>query len=122
MSEQPTPEHRGQVRVEPGHKRVRAYLGGEVVFDTIHPSLVWEIPHYPAYYIPIGDVTAGLIPTDTVTHSPSRGDAHHFTVKSGSAEAVDGAWRTPSRRSRRSAISCASTGRPWMRGSKRTKR
>lgn len=93
MSEQPTPEHRGQVRVEPGHKRVRAYLGGEVVFDTIHPSLVWEIPHYPAYYIPIGDVTTGLIPTDTVTHSPSRGDAHHFTVKSGSAEAVDGAWR-----------------------------
>ena len=46
-------DHRGQVRVEQSHKRVRAYLGGELVFDTIRPSLVWEIPHYPAYYIPI---------------------------------------------------------------------
>ncbi len=53
-------DHRGQVRVEQSPKRVRAYLAGELVFDTIRPSLVWEIPHYPAYYIPIGDVVAKL--------------------------------------------------------------
>ena len=28
-----------------GLKRVRAYLGGEVVADTAHPRLVWEVPY-----------------------------------------------------------------------------
>jgi hypothetical protein len=32
---------RGRVRVETGLKRVRAYLGGEVVADTTRPLLVW---------------------------------------------------------------------------------
>ena len=40
---------RGRIRIESGQKRVRAYLGGEVVADTIRPVLVWEIPSNPAY-------------------------------------------------------------------------
>jgi uncharacterized protein (DUF427 family) len=40
---------RGGVRVEPGRKRVRAYLGGELAADTTSPLLVWEVPYYPAY-------------------------------------------------------------------------
>ena len=32
--------HRGRVRVETGAKRVRAFLGGEVVADTTRPVLV----------------------------------------------------------------------------------
>ena len=35
-----------------GAKRIRAYLGGELVADTIRPLLVWEKPYYPAYYFP----------------------------------------------------------------------
>jgi hypothetical protein len=46
----------GRVRVEQGAKRVRAYLGGELVADTIRPRLVWEVPYYPAYYVPLADV------------------------------------------------------------------
>ena len=34
-----------------------------------------------------------LVPTATVTHSPSRGDAHHFTVKAGDRSAEDAALR-----------------------------
>jgi DNA-binding CsgD family transcriptional regulator len=65
----------GRVRVEQGAKRVRAYLGGELVADTIRPRLVWEVPYYPAYYVPLADVrTDLLVATATVTHSPSRGD------------------------------------------------
>jgi uncharacterized protein (DUF427 family) len=74
---------RGRVRVEPGLKRVRAYLGGELVVDTTRALLVWENPHYPQYYL------------STTTHSPSRGDAVHYTVKAGGKEAVDGAWQYP---------------------------
>jgi uncharacterized protein (DUF427 family) len=86
---------RGRVRVEPGQKRVRAFVGGEVVVDTTRPLLVWENPHYPAYYLPRADVTATLIPTSTTTHSPSRGDAVHYTVKAGGKELVDAAWQYP---------------------------
>jgi hypothetical protein len=35
---------RGRVRVEPSQKRVRAYFAGDLVADTTHPLLVWEIP------------------------------------------------------------------------------
>jgi hypothetical protein len=42
-----TGKTRGRVRIEEGAKRVRAYLGGEVVADTTHPMLVWEKPYYP---------------------------------------------------------------------------
>jgi uncharacterized protein (DUF427 family) len=77
---------RGTVRVEPGKKRVRAYLAGRLVADTRHPSLVWEVPYYPAYYVPLGDVTAELVPTGKTEHSPSRGDATLYDVR------VSGAW------------------------------
>ena len=33
-------EGRGRVRVEDGPKRVRVYLGGELVADTTHVKLV----------------------------------------------------------------------------------
>jgi uncharacterized protein (DUF427 family) len=88
--------HAGRVRVEQGTKRVRAYLGGEVVADTTRPRLVWEVPHYPAYYFPLADVrTDLLVATATVTHSPSRGDAQHYTVKAGGKQAQDAARRYP---------------------------
>ena len=95
MTDDATSSARGRVRVDPGLKRVRTYLGGELVADTSRPLLVWENPHYPAYYLPAADVRAVLVPTATVTHSPSRGDAVHFTVKAGGKEAVDAAWQYP---------------------------
>jgi uncharacterized protein (DUF427 family) len=82
--------------VEPGQKRVRAYLGGELVADTTHPLLVWEVPYYPAYYLPATDVRGELLAaTTTTSHSPSRGEARHFTVSAGGKEAVDAAWTYP---------------------------
>ena len=51
----------GRVRVEQGAKRVRAYLGGELVADTTRPRLVWEVPYYPAYYFPLADVRTDLL-------------------------------------------------------------
>jgi uncharacterized protein (DUF427 family) len=84
----------GRIRVEQGAKRVRAYLAGEVVADSIRPRLVWEVPYYPTYYFPVQDVrTDLLVPTATVAHSPSRGDAQHFTIKAGGKAAVDAALR-----------------------------
>ena len=94
----------GRVRVEQGAKRVRAYLAGVVVADSIRPRLVWEVPYYPAYYFPVEDVRIDLlVPTATVTHSPSRGDAQHFTIKAGTGMPRTRPCATSTPRSRSSA-------------------
>jgi uncharacterized protein (DUF427 family) len=74
---------------------VRAYLGAEVVVDTIRPVLVWEKPYYPAYYFPLDDVRTELLEADgeDPLHSPSRGDARTFTVRAGGKEAPRAALR-----------------------------
>jgi uncharacterized protein (DUF427 family) len=83
-----TTEARGRGRVEQGAKRIRAYLGGQLVADTTRPLLVWEKPYYPTYYFPAADVRSELLAADgRVAHSPSRGDAHSFTVSAGGEDA-----------------------------------
>jgi uncharacterized protein (DUF427 family) len=81
--------------VEPGAKRVRAYLGGHLVVDTTRPLYVWEVPYYPTYYLPAADVRAELVPTGETSHSPSRGDAEQLNVRVGDSEARDAAVRFP---------------------------
>jgi len=89
-------EPRGKVRVEPSHKRVRIVFGAEVIADSDDALYVWEGPWYPQYYLPIGDIADGvLVDTATRTRSPSRGSAHHFTVRAGGREAPDAAWTHP---------------------------
>lgn len=86
---------RGRVRIETGRKRVRAYLGGQVVADTTRPVLVWEVPYYPTYYVPIADVRARLLPADDVppVHSPSRGEGRRLSVLAGDVLAEGAAVR-----------------------------
>jgi uncharacterized protein (DUF427 family) len=82
-----TVKRRG-IRIEPGTKRVRVYLGGQVLADTIHPVLVWEVPYYPTYYFPMVDVRTELVEADGgVQRSPSRGDGRTFTVRAGGTTA-----------------------------------
>jgi uncharacterized protein (DUF427 family) len=69
-------QHAETVRVERGAKRVRAYLGGELVVDSSSPLLVWEVPYYPTYYFPEPHIRAELVDEGgEQLHSPSRGDA-----------------------------------------------
>lgn len=85
-------EIRGRVRIEPVAKRVRAYLGGTAVFDTARPTLVWEGPHTPVYYIPAEDVASDvLVPSDHTERSPSRGEARFWTVRVGDRSAENAA-------------------------------
>jgi uncharacterized protein (DUF427 family) len=66
------------------------------VADTTHPLLVWEVPYYPTYYLPAGDVLAELVPTGEVDHSPSRGDAQRADVRVGDVTAPGAASVVPS--------------------------
>jgi uncharacterized protein (DUF427 family) len=84
-----------EVRVEHSRKRVRILLAGELVADSIGPLLVWEVPYYPTYYIPVGDVKAELIPAGTDT-DPRLGAAELLTVKvAGGTTAERSARRYP---------------------------
>lgn len=89
------PKARGRVRAEQAHKRVRAYLGGELVVDTVEPVLVWEGPYYPVYYFPADDVKATLVANGQTKRSPSRGEAVRYDVKAGDATAADAALIYP---------------------------
>src|SRR3954454_6865395 len=48
------PAERG--RVEPAPRRVRGFVDGVLVFDTVAARYVWEVPYYPQYYVPVKDV------------------------------------------------------------------
>ncbi|MFE7801584.1 DUF427 domain-containing protein [Nocardia sp. NPDC057440] len=88
-----TEEQRGRVKIETSQKRVRVYLGGQLVADTARPVLVWESPHYPTYYVPLADLRAKLEPNGITKHSPSRGDATGYDVVVDGADAPGSALR-----------------------------
>src|SRR5690242_1046155 len=66
-------------------KRVRVYAGGQLVADSHAPVLVWEIPHYPTYYLPVADVRAKLEPAADDTYDVVVGS----TVVPGAARLAD---------------------------------
>ncbi|GGL22355.1 DUF427 domain-containing protein [Nocardia jinanensis] len=75
-----TDAQRDEVRVETIQKRVRVHLGGHLVADTVRPALVWENPHYPAYYIPAADIRAKLEADGSTRTSASRGEGTGYAV------------------------------------------
>ena len=87
---------KGRVRIEPVEKWVRVYLDGEAIADTRKALLVWESPYFPHYYLPPDDVRVDLlVATGETRHSPSRGEAHLYTVKAPNKEAENAAWTYP---------------------------
>lgn len=74
-------EQQNRVRVERGAKRVRAVLAGRVVADTTRPLLVWEVPYYPAYYLPQSDVDIDAVPAGAVSAHPEWADELREHVK-----------------------------------------
>lgn len=88
-----TESQREQVRIETSRKRVRVYFGGQSVADTTRPVLVWENPHYPAYYIPVADLHAKLEPDGSTRDSASRGVGTGYDVVVDGATAAGAALR-----------------------------
>jgi uncharacterized protein (DUF427 family) len=87
----PPPDSDPGPRVEPCHKRVRAYLGGHLVVDSARALLVWE-RRTPNYWFPEDDVLATLQP---VAGDPARLDViagppgHPVAAESAARHAVD---------------------------------
>jgi len=93
-----TPEapSRARLKIEPSPKRVRGYLSGQLVVDSIQVTNVWEKPYYPTYYFPLGDVNADvLVASGETRKSPSRGVADLYTVKGADRSTDAGAYTYP---------------------------
>ena len=85
-----------RVKIEPCAKRVRVYLGGKIIVDSIRSKLVWEVPHYPAYYFPMAEVSMNsLLESDRTERSSTRGEARYFNVRGGNRLVANSAWHYP---------------------------
>jgi uncharacterized protein (DUF427 family) len=67
-------------------RRIRAYLGGQVVVDTTQARYVWEWPAFPQYYIPVADVLDGALVDEGTKEETPRGDVRIHGVCGGDLE------------------------------------
>ncbi len=66
---------------------------GHTVVDTKDALFVWEGPHYPAWYFPLGDVHAELKENGEVLRSPSRGEGTRYDLVVEGQMIANAAWR-----------------------------
>ncbi|MET4428592.1 DUF427 domain-containing protein [Mycolicibacterium sp. 624] len=67
-------------RVEPSPRRVRGFLGNDLVFDTTAARYVWEVPYYPQYYIPRSDIHPEFLRDENHPQKVQFGASHLFSL------------------------------------------
>lgn len=84
------------VRIEPNRRRLRVFVDGVAVADTIRSIYVFEKGHLPVYYFPIEDVRTDLLEhTDHTTHCPRKGDAEYWSIVVGERRIENAVWGYP---------------------------
>ncbi|MBJ7340676.1 DUF427 domain-containing protein [Mycolicibacterium sp.] len=73
-------------RVEPAPRRVRGFVGGQPIFDTIAARYVWEVPYYPQYYIPLADVNTALLVDENHSQRVQFGPSQLYSIAGSSDE------------------------------------
>jgi hypothetical protein len=69
---------------------VRVYLGGKIIVDSIRSKLVWEVPHYPAYYFPMAEVSMNsLLESDRTERSSKANSEAGVLLQVPMAEELD---------------------------------
>jgi len=73
--------------------RVRVFVSGEVLADSMEVLRLDESGYLPRYYFPaLHDKSAWLRPSDTMSYCPFKGTATYFTVDTGRIVLEDAAW------------------------------
>lgn len=74
-------------------RHVRVEVDGMTIAESASPRLLFETGLPPRYYLPKTHVRLDLlIPTDTVTHCPYKGQAAYWSVRAGDTVHEDLAW------------------------------
>lgn len=79
-------------RVEPVPRRIRGYVAGQLVFDTVRARYVWLWPGYPQYCIPREDIRDGTLLDEGRTMALRVGTARRQTLRLDSLTRSGAAW------------------------------
>jgi uncharacterized protein (DUF427 family) len=93
-----------RVDVLPSSRHVRVEVDGLTIAESASPRLLFETGLPVRYYLPKTHVRMDLLmPTDTVTHCPYKGQAEYWSVRAGDQvhEALGGRIRPRCPRARR---------------------
>ncbi len=71
---------------EPAPRRVRATLGGELIFDSTRARYVWEWAYYPQYYIPVEDVDERFLVDEHHEQRLRQGTARRHSLRAGGVD------------------------------------
>jgi uncharacterized protein (DUF427 family) len=100
-----SPQHR--ILFEPDARRLRAFVGDALVFDTRRAHLLHETGIKPVVYVPLADFEESLMQrTATSTHCPFKGDASYWSLQVGDEVREDAVW----------AYEEPLPTAPWLRG------
>lgn len=84
------------IRLEPNRRRLRAFVNGVVIADTIRSVYLFEPGHLPVYYLPKHDVRFDLLEhTDCSSHCPLKGDADYWSIVVGDRRIDNAVWSYP---------------------------
>ncbi|RJO73689.1 DUF427 domain-containing protein [Nocardia panacis] len=87
----PGPDH--PITIEPTGGRVVVRSGDTVVADTTRALSLREAEYPAAQYIPLEDVDQSLlVPSDTTTYCPFKGDASYCSLTTPEGELTDAIW------------------------------
>jgi uncharacterized protein (DUF427 family) len=87
----PGPDH--PIVIVRNHSRIRVFLDGTVVADTVHALTLSEASYPPVHYIPREDANLTLLTrTDHVTHCPYKGEAHYYSIATPGTRAENAIW------------------------------
>jgi uncharacterized protein (DUF427 family) len=83
-------------RVEASDEHVTVHLGGVVIADSRRAVRVLETSHPPVYYLPPGDVVAGVLaPERRRSFCEFKGAAVYWSAQAGDRHVPDAAWSYP---------------------------
>jgi uncharacterized protein (DUF427 family) len=89
----PDPPTGSVLYFDPVPYRLRGFVAGEAVFDTLGAKLLYETGHLPVYYVPEEDLRSDLLePSDTQTRCPHKGAASYRSIRVGERFEADAVW------------------------------
>jgi uncharacterized protein (DUF427 family) len=93
---EPDPPTGSVLYFDPVPYRLRGFLAGETVFDTLGAKLLFETGHLPVYYVPEEDIRDDLLePSDKHTRCPHKGEASYRSIRVGDRLEADAVWAYP---------------------------
>lgn len=75
-----------EIRLDPSPKRIRVYIDGSVVGDSIAAVLAYATGHHPQYLLPDSDIEWSDLDVDTASQHDVLGSYRSVRARSGSAE------------------------------------